>query len=81
MFFHSFSGLNKKANFIKKALTDEAANMTTFQKFAISYGGLVNDEIRKQVWPKLLEADISNIPSKPGYFNYITIQCVKGFLN
>jgi hypothetical protein len=53
--------------------------MTTFQKFAISYGGLVNDEIRKQVWPKLLEADISNIPSKPGYFNYITIQCVKGF--
>lgn len=66
MFFHCFSGLNKKANCIKKALTDEAANMTTFQKFAISYGGLVNDEIRKQVWPKLLEANISNIPSKPG---------------
>jgi hypothetical protein len=42
LFFHSFSGLNKKANFIKKALTDEAANMTTFQKFAISYGGRFN---------------------------------------
>jgi hypothetical protein len=37
LFFHSFSGLNKKANFIKKALTDEAANMTTFQKFDITY--------------------------------------------
>ncbi|CAC5396583.1 TBC1D20 [Mytilus coruscus] len=57
--------MNKKIELIKEALSDEDTHITTFQKFAISYGGLVNNDIRKKVWPKLLKADISDISSKP----------------
>ena len=36
------------------------------RQLAISRGGLVNDEMRRKAWPKLLSVDIDNIPQTPG---------------
>ncbi|CAG2208229.1 GYP8 [Mytilus edulis] len=57
--------MKRKIELIKEALSDEDTHISTYQKFAISYGGLVNNDIRSKVWPKLLEADISDISPKP----------------
>ncbi|KAJ8303015.1 hypothetical protein KUTeg_019411 [Tegillarca granosa] len=57
--------LKKKTSRIKKVLSSDNVDPAKLKEFAISRGGLLNDEIRKQAWPKLLNVNVDDIPKKP----------------
>lgn len=57
--------LKKKTSRIKKVLSSDNVDRAKLKEFAISRGGLLNDEIRKQAWPKLLNVNVDDIPKKP----------------
>ncbi|KAJ8303463.1 hypothetical protein KUTeg_019859 [Tegillarca granosa] len=57
--------LKKKTSRIKKVLSSDNVDPAKLKEFAISRGGLLNDEIRKQAWPKLLNVNVNDIPKKP----------------
>ncbi|CAM4658612.1 unnamed protein product [Leuciscus chuanchicus] len=53
----------------KMAEITQALNMTpvdvpALRRMAISEGGLLTDEIRRQVWPRLLNVSVDNIPEQ-----------------
>ncbi|GFO02706.1 TBC1 domain family member 20 [Plakobranchus ocellatus] len=50
---------------IQKALDADPVDVETLRKLAISPGGLINTQMRQQVWPLLINANTSNIPPKP----------------
>ncbi|KAK3603414.1 hypothetical protein CHS0354_009393 [Potamilus streckersoni] len=51
---------------IEKTLDQDPVDVSSLKQFAISPGGLLDDELRKEIWPILLDVDIDNIPPKPG---------------
>lgn len=55
----------QKRNAIKTALTEESDSVSTLRQLAISSGGLLDNEIRLECWPQLLEVDVNNITPKP----------------
>lgn len=60
------SSSRQKCEAIKQALNKDPVDVITLKQLAISRGGLINDEIRKLVWPKLVDADVDNVSPKPG---------------
>ncbi|XP_066571909.1 TBC1 domain family member 20 isoform X2 [Amia ocellicauda] len=51
---------------IHKALNSDPVDVETLRKAAVSEGGLLTDEIRRKVWPKLLSVNVYDLPAKPG---------------
>ncbi|XP_016302383.1 TBC1 domain family member 20-like [Sinocyclocheilus anshuiensis] len=49
---------------ISQALNSTPADVAALRRMAISEGGLLNDEIRRQVWPRLLNVSVENIPEQ-----------------
>ncbi|XP_002736159.2 TBC1 domain family member 20-like [Saccoglossus kowalevskii] len=59
------SGRKIKLAAIHKALLSDPVDVATLRKLAISHGGLLNDELRRKAWPKLLNVNVFEIPPKP----------------
>lgn len=51
---------------IHQALNSDPVDIETLRRAAVSEGGLLTDEIRRKVWPKLLSINVYNLPAKPG---------------
>lgn len=54
----------KKMSEITQALSCRPVDVTALRRMAISEGGLMTDEIRRLVWPKLLNVSEENIPEE-----------------
>ncbi|XP_076968165.1 TBC1 domain family member 20 isoform X2 [Tamandua tetradactyla] len=52
----------KKVAEIHQALNSDPADVAALRRMAISEGGLLTDEIRQKVWPKLLNINTSDPP-------------------
>uniref|UniRef100_A0A670J1V6 TBC1 domain family member 20 n=1 Tax=Podarcis muralis TaxID=64176 RepID=A0A670J1V6_PODMU len=61
-------GLQKKQKrlLIHQALTRDPVDVESLRAAALSQGGLLTDEIRRKVWPKLLGVNVYSLPPKPG---------------
>nr|XP_034980359.1 TBC1 domain family member 20-like [Zootoca vivipara] len=61
-------GLQKKQKrlLIHQALTRDPVDVEGLRVAALSQGGLLTDEIRRKVWPKLLGVNVYSLPPKPG---------------
>uniref|UniRef100_A0A8D2IYD0 TBC1 domain family member 20 n=1 Tax=Varanus komodoensis TaxID=61221 RepID=A0A8D2IYD0_VARKO len=51
---------------IHRALTRDPVDVGSLREAALGLGGLLTDEIRRKVWPKLLGVNIYSAPPKPG---------------
>lgn len=51
---------------IHQALNSDPTDVAALRRLAISEGGLLTDEIRRKVWPKLLNVNSSEPPPVPG---------------
>lgn len=51
---------------IQQALNSDPTDVAALRRMAISEGGLLTDEIRREVWPKLLDVDASDPPPTAG---------------
>ncbi|XP_060692505.1 TBC1 domain family member 20 [Hemiscyllium ocellatum] len=72
---NSINGIGKQDNESKRkrkvteifqALNCSPVDVAALRRMAISEGGLLTDEIRCKVWPKLLNINTQELPSKPG---------------
>lgn len=50
---------------IQKALDADPIDAATLRQLAISRGGLINDELRREAWPKLLSIDVEDVTPCP----------------
>jgi len=50
---------------IHQALTCDPVDIETLRRAAVSEGGLLTDDIRRKVWPKLLSINVYSLPAKP----------------
>ncbi|XP_061109671.1 TBC1 domain family member 20 [Conger conger] len=50
---------------IHQALNCDPVDIETLRTAAISEGGLLTDDIRRKVWPKLLSVNVYDLPAKP----------------
>lgn len=51
---------------ISQALNVTPVDVAALRRMAISEGGLLTDEIRCKVWPRLLNVPTDTLPEKPG---------------
>lgn len=51
---------------IHQALISDPVDIETLRNAAASKGGLLTDEVRRKVWPKLLNINVYELPHKPG---------------
>lgn len=51
---------------IYKALNSDPVDIPALRKHAISPGGLIQDEVRRKAWPKLLNVNVFDAIIKPG---------------
>jgi len=56
----------KKVAEIHQALNSDPTDVAALRRMAISEGGLLTDEIRQKVWPKLLNVNTSDPPPMSG---------------
>ncbi|XP_007906860.1 TBC1 domain family member 20 [Callorhinchus milii] len=56
----------RKVAEIQHALNSSPVDVAALRRMAISEGGLLTDEIRSKVWPKLLNVNTDDLPPKPG---------------
>ena len=63
--FFLVSDFLHKEKEILKVLSSSDIDNERLRNLAISPGGLLNDDIRKEVWPRLLNVNIKDIPKKP----------------
>ncbi|XP_053323523.1 TBC1 domain family member 20-like [Spea bombifrons] len=56
----------RKALQIHNALTSDPIDIDALRGAAVSEGGLLSQEIRRKVWPKLLNVNVFCLPPKPG---------------
>ncbi|NXK80953.1 TBC20 protein, partial [Amazona guildingii] len=56
----------RKVAEIHQALNSDPIDVATLRRMAISEGGLLTDEIRCKVWPKLLSVNTEDLPPLPG---------------
>ncbi|OCT61973.1 TBC1 domain family member 20 L homeolog isoform X1 [Xenopus laevis] len=56
----------RKLGDIQKALRKEPPDVATLRRMAISEGGLLTDQIRCQVWPRLLNVSVEQLPPAAG---------------
>lgn len=54
----------RKMSEIAQALNTTPVDVAALRRMAISEGGLLTDEIRRQVWPRLLNVNVDNIPEE-----------------
>uniref|UniRef100_A0A1A7Y2K0 TBC1 domain family member 20 n=1 Tax=Iconisemion striatum TaxID=60296 RepID=A0A1A7Y2K0_9TELE len=59
-------GRKQKLAVIHQALIRDPVDIETLRSSAASKGGLLTDEMRRKVWPKLLNINVYNLPYKPG---------------
>lgn len=59
-------GRKQKLAEIHQALISDPVDIETLRRAAVSKGGLLTDELRRKVWPKLLNINIYDLPHKPG---------------
>ncbi|ROI69410.1 TBC1 domain family member 20 [Anabarilius grahami] len=50
---------------IHQALNSDPVDVETLRRAAVSEGGLLTDDIRRKVWPKLLSINMYSLPAKP----------------
>ncbi|XP_040288530.1 TBC1 domain family member 20-like isoform X3 [Bufo bufo] len=62
----SLSWRKQKAVQIHEALTCDPVDVEKLREAAVSEGGLLSQEIRRRVWPKLLNINVFCLPPKPG---------------
>lgn len=56
----------RKVAEIYQALNSDPIDVAALRRMAISEGGLLTDEIRRKVWPKLLSVNEDDLPPLPG---------------
>ncbi|KAE8574222.1 hypothetical protein XENTR_v10003334 [Xenopus tropicalis] len=56
----------RKLGDIQKALSKEPPDVAALRRMAISEGGLLTDQIRCQVWPRLLNVSVEELPPAAG---------------
>uniref|UniRef100_A0A7P0TAF7 TBC1 domain family member 20 n=1 Tax=Homo sapiens TaxID=9606 RepID=A0A7P0TAF7_HUMAN len=56
----------KKVAEIHQALNSDPTDVAALRRMAISEGGLLTDEIRRKVWPKLLNVNANDPPPISG---------------
>lgn len=56
----------QKLLLIEQALASDPVDTRTLREAAASNGGLLNDSVRRRVWPKLLNINSYELPPKPG---------------
>ncbi|XP_059425135.1 TBC1 domain family member 20-like [Carassius carassius] len=54
----------RKTTEIWQVLKTRPVDVAALRRMAISEGGLLNDEIRRQVWPRLLNVSVDDIPEQ-----------------
>ncbi|GAA6227337.1 TBC1 domain family member 20-like [Lates japonicus] len=59
-------GRKQKLAEIHQALISDPVDIETLRRAAASRGGLLTDELRRKVWPKLLNINVYDLPHKPG---------------
>ncbi|XP_067355398.1 TBC1 domain family member 20 isoform X2 [Channa argus] len=59
-------GRKQKLAVIHQALISDPVDIETLRRAAASKGGLLTDELRRKVWPKLLNINVYDLPHKPG---------------
>lgn len=59
-------GRKQKLAEIHQALISDPVDIETLRRAAGSKGGLLTDELRRKVWPKLLNINVYDLPHKPG---------------
>ncbi|XP_069588232.1 TBC1 domain family member 20-like isoform X1 [Ranitomeya imitator] len=63
---HRLSWRKQKTARIHDALTCDPVDVETLREAAVSEGGLLSQEVRRRVWPKLLSINVFCLPPKPG---------------
>lgn len=53
---------------IQQALNSDPVDIETLLSAAVSEGGLLTDDVRRKVWPKLLSINVFDLPAKPGEY-------------
>ncbi|MBN3291621.1 TBC20 protein, partial [Polypterus senegalus] len=66
------SGKKRKIFEIQQALNSDPVDIQILRKTARTVGGLLTDDIRRKVWPKLLSINIYDLPAKPGTLHVST---------
>ncbi|XP_066479650.1 TBC1 domain family member 20-like isoform X2 [Tiliqua scincoides] len=56
----------QKKVLIHQALLKDPVDVESLRAAALSQGGLLTDEVRRKVWPKLLGVNVYSLPPKPG---------------
>ncbi|CAL8396840.1 TBC1 domain family member 20 [Gadus morhua] len=51
---------------IHQAFNSDPVDIETLRKAAVSDGGLLTNELRRKVWPKLLSINVYDLPHRPG---------------
>ncbi|XP_028255805.1 TBC1 domain family member 20 [Parambassis ranga] len=59
-------GKKQKLAEIQQALIRDPVDIETLRRAAATKGGLLTDELRRKVWPKLLNINVYDLPHKPG---------------
>ncbi|XP_053717374.1 TBC1 domain family member 20-like isoform X1 [Synchiropus splendidus] len=59
-------GKKQKFAVITQALSSDPVDIETLRRAASSHGGLLTDELRRKVWPKLLNINAFDLPHRPG---------------
>ncbi|CAN9504005.1 unnamed protein product [Ophioblennius macclurei] len=59
-------GRKQKLAEIQQALISDPVDIETLRRAAGTKGGLLTDELRRKVWPKLLNINAYDLPYKPG---------------
>ncbi|XP_019719032.1 TBC1 domain family member 20 isoform X1 [Hippocampus comes] len=59
-------GRKQKMTEIHQALYSDPVDVETLRRAAASKGGLLSNELRRKVWPKLLNINVYELPYKPG---------------
>ncbi|TNM93150.1 hypothetical protein fugu_018552 [Takifugu bimaculatus] len=59
-------GRKQKLTEIHQALISDPVDIETLKRAAATRGGLLTDEVRRKVWPKLLNINVYNLPHRPG---------------
>ncbi|XP_077362396.1 TBC1 domain family member 20 isoform X1 [Festucalex cinctus] len=61
-------GRKQKSTEIHQALNSDPVDIETLRRAAASKGGLLSNELRRKVWPKLLNINVFDLPYKPGKY-------------
>ncbi|XP_068603417.1 TBC1 domain family member 20 [Brachionichthys hirsutus] len=59
-------GRKQKLAEIHRALISDPVDVEALRRAAAGKGGLLTDEVRRKVWPKLLNINVYKLPRKPG---------------